>query len=73
MDIRSDDGNVAVYLEPGISATYDINVDDGHIRVDLKGVEDEKQDDHWASGKIEGGEGRIRIRTEDGNVFIGER
>jgi len=70
LDIRTDDGDVRLELEKGISAAFTIDVDDGRIKVDLPPGEIIRQEDHWISGKLLDGKGRIRIRTEDGDVTL---
>lgn len=72
LDITADDGDVTVDLEPGISATFRIDTDEGRIRTDLPGEEDFRKRRHRVSGEIYGGQGRIRIRTLDGNVVLRE-
>ena len=72
LDIRTDDGDVKLVLEEGISVTFTIDVDDGRIRVTLPSGEITQKDDRWMSGKLLDGKGRIRIRTEDGDVTLKE-
>jgi DUF4097 and DUF4098 domain-containing protein YvlB len=72
LDITADDGNVTVDLEFGISAAFSIDTDDGRIRVDLPNADFFKKRRHRISGEIHGGQGRIRIRTADGNVTLRE-
>jgi hypothetical protein len=72
LDITADDGDVTVDLEPGISATFRIDTDEGRIRTDLPGEEDFRKRRHRVSGEIYGGQGRIRIRTLDGDVVLRE-
>jgi DUF4097 and DUF4098 domain-containing protein YvlB len=72
LDIRVYDGDVTVDLEPGMSAIFSIDTQEGRIRTDLPGAKDlEKGRDH-TSGEIGGGKGRIHIRTVDGNVTLRE-
>ncbi len=72
LDIRTDDGDIKLLLEKGISVTFTIDVDDGRIKVDLPSGEITQKDDHWMSGKLRDGKGRVRIRTEDGDVTLKE-
>jgi len=70
-DITADDGDVLVELEPGMAVSFFIDTDDGRIRLDLPGGESFRQGRHVASGEfLGGGDGRIRIRTEDGRVIL---
>jgi DUF4097 and DUF4098 domain-containing protein YvlB len=72
LDIRAYDGDVTVNLEPGMSAIFSIDTHDGRIKTDLPGAQDvEKERDH-TSGEIGDGEGRINIRTADGNITLRE-
>jgi DUF4097 and DUF4098 domain-containing protein YvlB len=72
LDIRSYDGDVTVNLDPGISAAFSIDTRDGRIRADLPGARDLKKGRGELSGRIGTGEGRIYIRTADGNVTLRE-
>ncbi|MBN2185151.1 MAG: DUF4097 family beta strand repeat protein [Candidatus Krumholzibacteriota bacterium] len=72
LDIRTDDGDIKLLLEEGISVTFTIDVDDGRIKIDLPSGVITQKDDHWMSGKLRDGKGRVRIRTEDGDVTLKE-
>lgn len=73
-DIRTDDGNIKIDLERGFSVSFYVSADDADsIRLDLDDVEDYREDEHIKSGSINGGNGRLKIRTADGNVTIKER
>ena len=73
LDIEADEGNVIVTLEPGTAAVFTIRTGDGRIVLDLPGAENLEQEKHRASGELHGGgEGSIRIRTEDGDVTLRE-
>jgi hypothetical protein len=72
LDICTDDGDVTLGIEPGISATFSVDVNDGSIRIDLPSAKEVEKKRHWAKGAINGGEGRIRIRTNDARVVIKE-
>lgn len=70
-DIRTDDGNVTVSLEKGFSLSFHVSADDvDYIRIDLDDIENYKEDDHSKSGRISGGNGRLKIRAADGDVTI---
>jgi len=71
-DIKTDDGPVRVNLEKGFSTGFYAYSDDGRIRIGLENIEDFEDERHAKSGEIKGGKGRIRIRTTDGNITIGE-
>lgn len=72
LDLSADDGDVAVEIAPGLSADFRIDVGDGRIEVELPELKDFVKDGDRASGVIGGGGGRIRIRTDDGNVSLRE-
>ena len=70
-DIRTDDGNVTVSLEKGFSLSFHVSADDvDYIRIDLDDIENYREDDHSKSGRIGGGNGRLKIRTADGDITI---
>ena len=70
-DIRTDDGDVTVTLERGYSFSFHASADDAdYIRVDLDEIENYREDDNSKSGRIGDGEGRLKIRTADGDITI---
>jgi len=70
-DIMTDDGDVTVDLEKGFSLSFHVSADDAdYIRIDLDDIENYKEDDHSKSGRLGGGNGRLKIRTADGDVTI---
>lgn len=72
-DIRTDDGDVTVGLEKGFSLSFHVSADDvDYIRINLDDIENYKEDDHSKSGRISGGNGRLKIRTADGDITIRE-
>jgi len=72
-DIKTDDGPVRINLERGFSTSFYTYSDDGRIRIELENIENFEDERHSKSGEINGGKGRIRIRTSDGNITIGEK
>ena len=72
INLESDDGRIEVDLEAGISARFSISTDDGRISLDLPSGTGIEEGEESASGNIGSGEGRIRIRTSDGNVTLRE-
>jgi len=71
--LETDDGRVELDFEVGLSAEFIITTDDGRISLDIPtGSEIEKEPER-ATGVLGRGEGRIRIRTSDGNVSLRER
>lgn len=72
LHVKTDDGNVNIDLEPGISATISIDTDDGRLRMDLPDVKNFREGRHRLSGEIYGGDGRIHLMTNDGNITLKE-
>jgi type 1 fimbria pilin len=72
-DIRTDDGDVTIDLEKGFSFSFHISADDvDYIRIDLDDIQNYHEDEHSKSGRIGGGNGRLKIRTADGDITIRE-
>lgn len=70
-DIRTDDGDVHVGLERGFSLSFQASADDvDYIRIDLDDIENYREDRVSKSGRIGGGNGRLKIRTADGDITI---
>ncbi len=72
LSVRTDDGRVSVDLAEGVSATFSITTADGHIRLTLPGATELEEDRRRASGRVGDGRGRIRIRSGDGPVSLGQ-
>ncbi|MBN1165288.1 MAG: DUF4097 family beta strand repeat protein [Candidatus Krumholzibacteriota bacterium] len=72
LDVLTDDGDVTVMLEPDISLAFSVDVEDGRIRVDLPGAEKIRKGEHWFSGILRDGKGKISIRTQGGSVTLKE-
>jgi hypothetical protein len=72
-DIRMDDGDVDVLLDRGFSLSFTTRTDDGHVRIDLEDIQNFEDERHIKSGDINGGRGRLRIQTNDGDIAIKER
>jgi len=71
-DVQSGDGDVTLQFGQGASAAYKIDTEDGRIRLDLPDAAFGLKHADSAEGKIGGGQGRIRIRTEDGDVEVAQ-
>ncbi len=72
IDFKTDDGEVTLEFEEGISAEVTINTDDGRIRTDLFDIEDFDREENWLTCQLLDGKGKIRIRTNDGDVILRE-
>lgn len=68
--VISDDGDIDLDIEGEPSAEFGLETDDGDIRVDVPGLEDMKKRRHSWAGVTGSGEGRVRLRTEDGDIRI---
>lgn len=73
LDIDLDDGDADIVYVPGLSAKLLFTTDDGRLELDGVDIADYEEDEHMASGVIGGGDGRIRIRTSDGDVLLRSR
>jgi DUF4097 and DUF4098 domain-containing protein YvlB len=72
LEVETGDGDVTVGLAPGFSLRFDVETDGGSIRVHLPSATfGENEDDH-VTGQQQGGQGRLRIRTDDGDVRLRE-
>ncbi|MCP4727955.1 MAG: DUF4097 domain-containing protein [bacterium] len=70
IDIRTDDGDVDLYLPQNISAYFDLTSSDGRIRTNFD-VEVEHRDDRsWVRERVGGGESEIRIDADGGYISI---
>lgn len=73
-DIKTDDGNINIDLEKRLSVSFYVSANDADsIRIAFDNKEDYKKDKHIKSGSINGGTGRLKIQTADGDVTIKER
>jgi hypothetical protein len=72
ISVATDDGDVLVSMPDGSSYAFHITMDDGHVRIDVPDKEYYEREEHSAMGRVRGGSGRIRIRTNDGNVLLEE-
>jgi len=70
LDLGSADGDVKVTLEAGARAGLSLHSEDGTIDLDLGGVSDLKRERGGVSGRLGDGKGRIRIRTEGGDIAL---
>jgi DUF4097 and DUF4098 domain-containing protein YvlB len=65
----SSDGGITFVAPPGLSATIDASTGDGAIRTGLP-ITVEGKVGRSLTGRIGGGEGRIRLRTHDASITI---
>jgi len=70
-EIKTDDGDISIDLGKRPSVLFYVSANDADsIKIDFKNIEDYKQDKYIKSGSIDGGNGRLKIRTADGDVTI---
>jgi hypothetical protein len=73
-EIKTNDGDVKISFDRGFSVSFTISADDADdIRLDLDKIDNYEKNRHSMSGSINGGNGRLKIRTNDGNVTIKEK
>ncbi|MGB7297635.1 MAG: DUF4097 family beta strand repeat-containing protein [Candidatus Aminicenantales bacterium] len=73
-ELQTDDGDIRIDLERGFPVSFNVSADDpDYIHLDLEAIEGYKEDRYGKSGSINGGDGRLRIRTADGDVEIREK
>ena len=72
MVIKADDGKVIIDFNREISAKIEIETDDGSIDTNISNPNYEKKKRNYYNGEINGGNGKIRIRTNDGDVVLRE-
>jgi len=71
-EIVSAGGDFAIALAAGTPLTFSLESDDGDIRLGLPGAEILQQDETSLKGRLEGGQGRRRIQTDDGGIRLHE-
>jgi DUF4097 and DUF4098 domain-containing protein YvlB len=73
-ELKTDDGDIQVDFEKGLPVSFEATADDSDsIHVDLKDMENYREDERSKSGSINGGMGRLKILTADGDVTIREK
>jgi hypothetical protein len=68
--VRVDDGDVRLAFSGEIDADVLIETDDGDIRIDTVEADDTRSREGSYSGRLGSGEGRLRLRTEDGDISL---
>lgn len=70
VDVRVGDGDVTMDLDAAVSARFELETRDGHLRLQAADVEDLVESRRRMSGRIGGGDGTIHVRTADGSVTL---
>lgn len=71
-DVETEDGDIVLHVQQGTSAAFSISTDEGGIDLDLVDPSSVEEKEHSATGEIGDGRGRIRVRSEDGDVTFRE-
>ena len=70
LNVRVGDGDVVLDLDREISATFELETEDGRIKVSAADVSDLDQKRSRVTGRLGAGEGKIYVRTADGSVTL---
>jgi DUF4097 and DUF4098 domain-containing protein YvlB len=70
LDVATDDGDIEVVVNAAQFFEFLITMDDGDVEVALPNVSGFSESDHRVAGVHGTGDGRVRIRTNDGNVVV---
>jgi len=70
VSVKTDDGRVEMTFDNPVSAAFIIETDDGYIRLDSDDVNVFRENEHLVKGEFGDGEGKIRVRTNDGAVSL---
>ena len=72
VEIITDDGDILLKLQSGISADISVDSDDGDISSSFRDPEKLIEKENSLHAIIYGGDGRVRITTNDGSVRLRE-
>ncbi len=70
LNVRVGDGDVVLDLDRDVSAEFELETQDGRIKVSAAGVSDLVQKQSHVTGRLGTGEGTIYVRTGDGSVTL---
>lgn len=68
--INTNDGSVDVEFDNPVSAQFTLETDDGRIHFDVNDAKIDRQSKRYVTGDIGKGDGRIRVRTNDGSITL---
>lgn len=71
-DIQSGDGDIRVRIEKDLSSEVHISTGDGDIRTAVSNAKEVRKGEDYYDCVLNEGEGVVRIRTGDGDVYFGE-
>lgn len=72
LDVEASDGDVHLDLQPGMPLEFTVQSESGRLDLDVSEVRGIERDSHRVTGSLHGGGGRVRIRTDAGNISIRE-
>lgn len=70
LNVRAGDGDVVLDLDRDVSAEFELETQDGRIKVSAADVSDLVQNRSRVTGRLGAGAGRIYVRTADGSVTL---
>jgi len=70
LGIFTSDGSVDVEFDNPVSAQFTLETDDGRIRFDVNNSDVLRESKHYLTGDIGEGNGRIKVRTNDGSITL---
>ena len=70
INLESDDGRINVELDSSIALEFSLASDDGRITVDVPDGAVTEERRSFVSGELNGGGGRLRVRSSDGSVKL---
>ncbi len=70
LSVRVGDGDVILDLDRDVSAEFELETDDGRIKVSAADVADLVQKRSRVTGRLGAGDGAIYVRTADGSVTL---
>ena len=70
INLESDDGRINVDLDSTIAVSFSLASDDGRITVDVPDGAVTEERRNFVAGELNGGGGRLRVRSSDGSVKL---
>jgi len=70
LNVRAGDGDVVLDLDQDVSAAFELETQDGRIKVNAAEVSDFVQKRSLVTGRLGEGNGKIYVRTADGSVTL---
>jgi hypothetical protein len=70
LNVRVGDGDVVLDLDSEVSAAFELETQDGRIKVNAADISDFVQKRSQVTGRLGEGNGKIYVRTADGSVTL---